>query len=197
MALADRIRNILTSPNTEWPVIEQERTAPAELVTSYLAPLAAVGAVAGFVGRVVVGTSVPFVGTVRVGVVNGLVTAIVALVMMIVGCYIIGAIIDALAPTFGGRKDNNQAFKVSVYSYTPALAAGVLQIIPALGALVGLIGGIYGLYLLYLGLPILMKVPRDKALVYAVVVVVASFVVMLIVGAVVGVFGAVAGTVAG
>ena len=117
--------------------------------------------------------------------------------MTIVGCYIISAIIDALAPTFGGRKDSTQAFKVAVYSYTPGLVAGVLQVLPMLGALVALVAGLYGLYLLYLGLPVLMKSPQDKTLVYAAVVVVCSIVVMMVVGLVIGLFGGAAGMVAG
>jgi hypothetical protein len=61
-------------------------------------------------------------------------------------------IINALAPSFDGQKDSAQAFKVAVYSYTPAWVAGVLQILPLLGIL-AVLGGLYGLYLLYLGLP--------------------------------------------
>lgn len=197
MAITDRVKNILVSPSTEWPVIEQERNTPAELVGGYLAPLAAIGAVAGFVGSTVVGNTVPFVGTYRAPIVAGLTGAIVAFVMTIVGCFIIATIIDALAPTFGGRKDFNQAFKVAVYSYTPGLVAGVLQVLPMLGALVGLIAGLYGLYLLYLGLPVLMKSPREKTIAYAVVVVVSSIVLMMIVGLVVGLFGGAAGTLVG
>jgi hypothetical protein len=197
MAITDRVKNILASPNTEWPVIEQERTSPAELVTGYLAPLAAIGAVAGFIGSTVVGTTVPMVGTYRAPVVSALVAAVVAFALTIAGCFVISAIIDALAPTFGGRKDSNQAFKVAVYSYTPGLVAGVLQVLPMLGALVGLVAGLYGLYLLYLGLPVLMKSPQDKTLVYAVVVVVCAIVVMVVVGLVLGIFGGAASMIAG
>ena len=44
MTLVDRVRNICVSPSREWPVIEQENTPPGELLTGYLLPLAAVGA---------------------------------------------------------------------------------------------------------------------------------------------------------
>jgi len=49
MAIVDRIKNICLTPNTEWPVIAQETTPTASLITGYVIPLAAVGAVAGFV----------------------------------------------------------------------------------------------------------------------------------------------------
>ncbi len=139
----------------------------------------------------------PFVGTYRAPIVSALVAACITLVMTVVGCFIIAFIINALAPTFGARQDSTQAFKVSVYSYTPGLAAGVLQILPVLGGLVALIAGLYGLYLLYLGLPIVMKAPQDKALPYAAVIVVCSIVLMLIIGGVMGVLGFAGASIAG
>ena len=95
-------------------------------MTSYLAPLAAVGAVAGFIGSMLFRAALPFGASVTGGFVGGLIGACVSFVMTIVGCFIIGFIINALAPTFGGRQDSNQAFKTAVYSYTPGLVAAVL-----------------------------------------------------------------------
>src|SRR5512139_5540 len=157
MAIADRVRNILADPNREWSVIEREQVSPAELVTAYLAPLAALGAAAGFVGGSIVGAFVPFIGTIRQSIVGGLVSACIAFVLTIAGCFVLGWIINALAPTFGGRSDSTQAFKVAVYAYTPGLIAALLGIFPILGGLVSVVAGLYGLYLLYLGLPPLMK----------------------------------------
>jgi uncharacterized membrane protein len=87
-----------------------------------------------------------------------------------------------LAPTFAAEKNNAQAIKLAVYSYTPGWVAGVLQILPTLGMLAAL-AGLYGLYLLYLGLPRLMKCPQDKAIAYTAVVVVCAIVLAVIVGA--------------
>ena len=91
--------------------------------------------------------------------------------MAIVSVFVLSLIINALAPT-SAAEEQRQAFKVAVYSYTPAWIAGVLQILPLLGIL-AILAGLYGLYLLYLGLPQLMKCPQDKAIGYTVVVVVA------------------------
>ncbi|MGE0449841.1 MAG: Yip1 family protein [Vicinamibacterales bacterium] len=182
MNLTERVKNICISPNSEWPVIEQESTPPAELATGYLAPLAAIGAVANFVGGSIIGTTLPFVGTYRQPIAGGVVSAVFMFVLTIAFCFLLGFIINALAPTFGGRQDSNQAFKVAVYSYTPGLLAGALRVLPALGALVGLIAGLYGLYLLYLGLPQLMKAPRDKAVGYTIVIVVCAVVAGVILG---------------
>jgi hypothetical protein len=115
----------------------------------------------------------------------GLTLAVWTFVGAIIGVTVIALIINALAPTFGGEKNSARAMKVAIYSFTPAWVAGVLQIIPALGAL-GILAGLYGLYLLYLGLPILMKAPKDKAAGYTIVTIICAFVVMVLVTAVGG-----------
>lgn len=180
MTLVDRVRNICVSPATEWPVIEQETTPPADLVTGYLLPLAVVSAVAGFIGNVIVSALISAVG-VHVSLLASLIGAAVGVVFTVIFCFVIAFIINALAPTFGGRADMNQALKTAVYSYTPALAAGLTRVIPVLGGLVVFVASLYSLYVLYLGLPVTMKSPKDKAPGYTIVIVIAA----IIIGAVV------------
>jgi hypothetical protein len=102
----------------------------------------------------------------------------------VVGVFILALIIDALAPTFQGTKNNVQATKVAAYSMTAGWVAGIAAIIPSLGlvGIISLIGGLYSLYLLYLGLPRLMKAPAEKAVPYTVSVIVAAIVLYLIIG---------------
>lgn len=189
MDIKTRVTNILLTPKTEWPAIEAEPTQTVTVVTSYVIPLAAIGAVAGFIGGSLVGTTVPLFGTYRVPILSGLVGAVLAFCFAIAGVFILAFIINALAPTFGARKDSDKAFKVAVYSYTPAWIAGALQILPAL-AILGIIAALYGLYLLYLGLPALMKAPQDKAVAYTAVVVVCAIVLSIVLGSIGAIVGA-------
>jgi hypothetical protein len=78
--------------------------------------------------------------------------------------------------------------KCAVYAHTPAWLGGVFNLIPALGIL-ALIAAFYGLYLLYLGLPVLMKAPRDKAVGYTVVVVICAIVLTIVISAIGGIAG--------
>lgn len=190
MALVDRAKNMLLTPKTEWGVVAGETSVPKDIVTGYVLPLAAVAAVAHFLGSVVIGTSVPMLGTVRMGVMGGIVMSVVQLVMAVVMVFIMGFIIDALAPTFSGQKNFNQAVKVAAYAYTPVWVASVPAIIPYLGTLFAIAGAIYAIYLLYLGLPKLMGSPPEKAAGYTALVVVVGIVVSLIVGVVVGLISA-------
>jgi hypothetical protein len=182
MDLIERIKAILLKPDTEWPVIEREPGDPAYLFKNYVAFLALIPAVAGLIGTSIVGISLPLIGTVRVPFFSGLFGAIVHYALTFVVVYVVALIIDALAPTFGGQKNPDNAFKLAVYSYTPAWIAGVFLLIPALTFLSIL--GLYGFYLLYLGLPALMKAPKEKALIYAGSVVVCAFVIAIVLGAI-------------
>ena len=182
MDIVTRAKNICLSPLTEWPIIAAEPATPGGLLTGYAAPLAAIGAVAGFIGGVVIGHTLPFVGHYRVPLVAGLITALVTFGMALVGVFVLSLVINALAPTFGGEKNDLQALKVAVYSYTPAWIAGVLNL-SLLLAMLGIFAALYGLYLLYLGLPRLMKSPENKALPYTVVVLICAIVISIVLSA--------------
>ncbi|MBS0328129.1 MAG: YIP1 family protein [Proteobacteria bacterium] len=183
-----RVKAILTTPKTEWPVIAGESATSADIYLRYVAYLAAIGAVAGFIGSTVIGVHVPLVGTVRSGFGSALSGAIVGYVLTFVQVFVVAMIVDALAPTFGGQRDSLRALKVTAYSFTPGWVAAVLVIFPMLGIIAGLIG-LYGLYLLYLGLPVLMRSPPERSLGYTVVVVIAAIIVGIIIGIVVHAFG--------
>src|SRR5207244_4168011 len=103
-------------------------------------PLAAIGAIASFIGLSLIGIG----GFFRVGVVAALVHAIVAYLLTFVVVFVVAWLVDTLAPTFGGQRDSLRALKVTVYSYTPAWVAAVLNLVPAL-AILGLIAALSGL----------------------------------------------------
>ncbi len=175
--LIARVKAILVTPQTEWPVIEREPTTAADIYKGYVAPLAAIGAIASFIGLSMVGVG----GILRIGVGAALIHAIVSYLLAFVNVWVVAWLIDVLAPTFGGQRDSLRALKVTAYSYTPAWIAGIVGLIPILGIL-ALIASLYGLYLLYLGLPVLMRNPQDKSIGYTVVVVLCAIGVAIVFG---------------
>lgn len=180
MALVDRVKNILLTPKTEWEVIDAEPATVANLYKGYIIPLAAIGPVAQAIGFSVFGMPVPFLGTYRTPVGSAISSAVITYVLTLVGVYVLALIIDALAPSFGGTKNQIQALKVATYSYTAAWVAGIFGLLPALSLLSIL--GVYSLYLLYLGLPVLMKAPKEKALPYTAVVIIVGIVLSVAIG---------------
>jgi hypothetical protein len=182
MNLVERVKNILLVPAKEWEVIDTEPTTVAGLYTGYIMPLAAIGPIAQVIGYSVFGYSVPFAGSYRMPIGTAITGAIVSYVLALAGVYVLALIIDALAPTFGGSKSQIQALKVAAYSSTAAWVAGIFTLLPGLRML-GILG-LYIIYLLYLGLPVLMKAPKDKAVGYTVVVIVAAVVLFFLIGTV-------------
>jgi hypothetical protein len=187
--LIERVKNIVMSPKLEWPVIAPERTSVAQLYTGYVAPLSALTAVMAFVHMSLIGVSVPFAGAIRTPIASGLMYSIVAFGFGLVGLFLVGLIINALAPTFSGVRDQRQALKVAAYSLTPAWLSAVLALSPILPTLLQLIAGLYGIYVLYLGLPIVMRSPREKAFGYTAAVVICT----ILLGILFGVLSAAAG----
>jgi hypothetical protein len=186
MALVDRVKNILLKPKPEWDVIDAEPATVADLYKGYIIPLAAIGPVAQAIGSSVFGYTMPFLGTYRVPLGSAITGAIVTYVLTLVGVYVLALIIDALAPSFNGTKNQIQALKVAAYSSTASWVAGIFALIPGVRFLSIL--GLYSLYLLYLGLPVLMRSPREKALGYTVVVIIAAIVLFMVIGLVAGMF---------
>jgi len=188
MNLVERAKNIVLQPNQEWPVIAGEAADTKSLFVGYAMPLAAIPPIAAWLGLSVIGVSAGILGTYRAPIVGGLGWAILSYVLGLVSVFVLGLIIDALAPSFGGEKNQLQAMKCAVYAHTPAWLGGIFSLIPALGIL-ALIAALYGLYLLYLGLPVLQKAPRDKAVGYTVVVVLCAIVLTIVVSVIGGIVG--------
>ena len=184
MSLVERAKNIIVTPKTEWQVIAGETTPAAQLITGYVLPLAAIAAIAGFIGMSLLGALFGMLG-VHVGFLWGLVAAVYHLVMAVVMVYVMAFIIDALATSFGGQKNFAQALKTAAYTYTPVWVMSIVTIIPLLGILV-LLAAIYAIYLLYLGLQAVMRAPAEKAAGYTAVTVIAGIVIAVIVNMVGG-----------
>jgi len=176
--LVERVQNMIMKPAAEWDVVAGEPATVGSIYTGYAMILAAIPAVATLLGSILFAHMNP---------VAAVVTGVVGYVLALVGLFITSFIVDALAPSFGGTKNQVQALKLVAYANTAAWVAGVLNIIPILGALASLVGGIYSLYTLYLGLPKLMKNPADKTLVYFIVTLVVAVVVYAVIGLVVGI----------
>ena len=186
-AIVMRVIHILVQPKSEWPVIKQERTDLQTLYLQYVAILAVIPAVAGFIANAFVGTLTA--GRVSVGDAFG--AAVTGYVLSLIMVFVVALIADSLAPAFGGRKNIDRALKLVAYSMTASWVAGAFAFIPVLGWLISLLGGLYALYLFYLGAPVLMKTPESKTIGYTAVTVAITIVIGFVMGAItVAIFGA-------
>jgi len=182
-AILKRAIAILTKPMEEWKVIKGESATIQTLFLKYAIFLAAIPAIAGFIGFCLIGVSIGF-GTIRIPIGNGLVWMILQYAFSLGGVFLLGFIIDTLAPSFGAKKDLIASLKVAVYSYTAAWLAGVLYIIPSISILAALLS-LYTLVLLYFGMDQLKEAPQDKKMGYFVVSLVVAIVVFFLISFVV------------
>ena len=72
MDLVSRVKNILLDPQNEWRVIDGEPDPPNVILKNYVAILAAIPVVCGFIGASIIG-----VGPYRTGILLGLIGAII------------------------------------------------------------------------------------------------------------------------
>ncbi len=174
MNLIERVKNILTTPKTEWLVIEGETTTPAALLTSYVLPLALLASLSGVL------TGLLWAGT--FGMQFWLIMAVVTFISAMIGFFVSSYVIDMLAPSFGSEKNINRSAQLVAYSWTASWIGSMLSFIPVLGWLLAIAGAIYSIYTMYLGLGPIKKTPEDKKVVYLIV----SFLVMIVISWVIG-----------
>ncbi|KRA60293.1 hypothetical protein ASD79_08650 [Caulobacter sp. Root655] len=182
--LVGRVKRLLLTPSAEWDRIDAEPATIKGLYVGYVCILAAITPIASLIGGQLFGHGA-FGVSFKPNLVAAIVSAVVTYGLTLLSVFLLALIIDALAPSFDGQKDRVQAFKVAAYTGTAGWVAGVLMIFPALAIIAGL-ASLYGLYLLYLGLPKLMKAPKEKSLGYTVVTILCAIVLFMVVGAVTG-----------
>jgi hypothetical protein len=178
--LMTRVTNIITKPKEEWPVIAGESTSVASLYTGYIIPLAAIPAVATFIQMAVIGY-----GFFRIPMATALIATIVSYALGLGGIYLGAVVIDKLAPNFQSQPNFLQALKLVAYASTASWIAGIFNILPLLGIL-AIFGALYGIYLFYVGLPVMMRTPQDKVIVYMIVSAVVIIVITVIIAVLVG-----------
>ena len=109
--------------------------------------------------------------------------AVVGVVAVFIsGVFVLALLLSAVAPTFGGQKNDVQALKAAAYSHTSAWLGGAFSLIQALWP-VKWIFFVYTFVLLFIGLPIVMKVPSQQSVAYAAVGVIIGFAMLLLVRA--------------
>jgi len=160
MALIDRVKNILLTPKTEWPVIAAETATAQSIMVGYVLILAAIGPLA------------LLVATAGRGIEFALLRYVIALAITL----LLALIVDAIAPAFGGEKNFVQSLKLTAYSLTAGWVAGIFLLLPWVGWIISLLALLYSCYTFYLGAPVLKKCTQEKAVGFVIVVVVCGIV---------------------
>ncbi len=180
MATLRRVANLLIAPAAEWTVIDREEVTPRRLALTYVAPLALIPAAAIIVALALLGVQAG--GQLhRAPLLDVSISAALFFALTIGGVFVFAWMVDWLASRFGAARNYRQAFKLSAYSITAAMVAGILAMAPAL-QIFALLGATYSLYLLFLGAPRLMHPPDKSAINFSIVTTLAAILLALVVG---------------
>jgi len=163
---------------------KEEKATVTSLFTNYAIVLAAIPAISGLLGWMLIGKS--YMGiTFRIPIMRLFMWSILMYIFSLVAIYILALIIDSLAPNFGVKKEIEHSTKIAVYSSTPLLIAGILYLIPALG-MIAMIAGFYSLYPLYTGIKEIKAPKGDKATPYFAIIIIIFVVMSVLIPFVVG-----------
>ena len=182
--IVERVKKLLLTPSEEWKVIKGESHTVAGLFTNYVMILAAIPAVAWFIGFSIVGYS-GMGPTTRVPIGAGLANLVLSYILGLGSVYVIALVIDAFAPKFGGEQDFTQALKVAAFFPTSYWVGGLFYMLPTLSIL-AILGALYSLWLLWTGLALLMGVEDHRAAPYTVIVMIVAVVLMIVAAIVTG-----------
>ncbi|ANP45246.1 hypothetical protein ATE48_04585 [Candidatus Viadribacter manganicus] len=171
--ILSRAYGLLREPKKEWEQIKAEETTIPRILIGYVAPLAAIPPVCDLIGSALFNRLL----TIEPG--EALVRAVVTWVVSIGLVYFLGVLVNVLADTFDGDRNELNAQKIAAYSLTPSFLSGVFSLWPPLWW-ISLFALAAMVYIMHRGLPILMKSPEDRALSYAASVTVAALVAAIV-----------------
>ena len=169
--LLHHIYGLFTHPREEWQDIEKERSDNKVLYQGYVAILALIPVVCGYIGTVKVGWTIGNDELVRLSPDSGLILCSLSYMALLVSIFILGKLIDWIGKTYGADIDEKHPRGMSLASYamTPLFLAGAVAIYPSitLNMLVVLAAMAYTVYLIYTGVPVLMHISAERGFLFA------------------------------
>ena len=163
------IAGILKDPKNEWALIEQERYSAKTIFLTQISILAAIPAIALYVGVTQVGWSVAGEEPVRLAESSALGSALLFYFAMWGAVAFIAACTHWMEKTYGGEVSLDECLVLTTVTATPLFLSGVSFLMPILWLNVAVAGVAlaYSVYLLYSGTSRIMKIDEDRAFMFA------------------------------
>jgi len=179
--LLSHVWGLLTHPAEEWEDIRKERCSIGKCYCTHVLFLAALPAIAGYIGTTQIGWSIGTSEVVKLTPQSALVIAILTYFTMLTAVFSIGWMIHWMGKTYGTEQPLPQGIALSAYSATPLFLIGLMSLYPILwlNMIVGLPALAYSIYLLYTGLPIMMRVNKEQGFLFASAVMAVGLVVLV------------------
>ncbi|PSF05153.1 hypothetical protein C7H09_16270 [Marinobacter fuscus] len=161
---------LFTHPGQEWDSIRREHEHPTRLYVAYVLILAAIAPVCAYISTAHFGWSVGNDRLIKLTEISAVQLSVLTYAAMLVGVFALGYAINWMARTYGAKEEYvpSNGVALAAYSCTPLFLAGfaLLYPVPWLNALVFLAAAGYGAWLMYDGLPIVMGIEKERAVMY-------------------------------
>ena len=161
---------LFTHPDQEWVSIRKEHENPTRLYIAYIAILAAIAPICAYISTAHFGWSVGSERLIKLTEISAVQLSVLTYVAMLVGEFALGYAINWMARTYGAKEEHvpSNGIALAAYSCTPLFLAGfaLLYPVPWFNAAVFLAAACYGAWLMYDGLPIVMGIEKERAVMY-------------------------------
>ncbi len=171
------VKNMVINPVETAEKFKAAPLTPKEMLINYGAPIIVLASVATFILSIVFDSDSSSIGA-------ELNTMIIKTILGVAMLFIWAGIFNFVAKSFDGTPNFNVAFTGITLSIIPYIASTIIGGIPQLGfliTLIGLIASVYTIYIMHKVLSSFMAIPKEKAVIYSVVSIVAGIIVSIII----------------
>lgn len=163
------IAGILKDPKNEWALIEEEHYSAKTVFLTQISILAAIPAIALYIGVTQVGWSVAGQEPVRLASEGAMGSAVLFYFAMWGAVAFIAASMHWMEKTYGGEVSLDECLVLTTVTATPLFLSGISFLLPILWLNVAVAGValVYSVYLLYSGTSRVMKIDEDRAFMFA------------------------------
>jgi len=160
---------LIYNPSEEWPKISEKKESVVRIYMSFLIFIAAIPPVSAFIGSTYVGWSVGSGETYRLTSESAIMLSVISYFAILAAVAVISAFVKWMGQTYGASPSYEGCLKLTAYSLTPLLLAGVLGTYPVLwlDMLIALIAVAMSVNLLYKGVPLIMGINQEKGFLFA------------------------------
>lgn len=165
----NHVWGLMVHPRVEWKRIHDAHCSVTRCYCSHVLFLAAIPAIAGYIGTVYVGWSVAGGPVITLQSGSALRIAIAFFVAMLVTVFAVGKLIHWMGQTYNAKQPLSACIGLAAYSATPLFLTGItlLYPVPWLNFLIGIFALSYTVYLLYLGLPTMMEITEERGFLFS------------------------------
>ena len=165
----NHVWGLFAHPKDEWKSIKGERCSVGKCFCSHVLILAAIPAIAGYIGTTQVGWSFGGFEVHRLTIASATQIALLTYLTMLMAVFSLGFAIHWMGQTYGSKQTLPQAIALAAYSATPLWIMSFFFLYPVLwfNMLIGLPALAYTVYLLYTGVPVMMGVNQERGFLFA------------------------------